>query len=1591
MSETGLGDTAAGPDPSVPDGFSGPTRDWFAQAFAAPTAVQSEAWDAVGAGEHALVVAPTGSGKTLAAFLWSLDGLLTQPPPEDPRLRCRVLYVSPLKALAADVERNLRAPLVGIRRAAARHGRDLPDVRVGVRTGDTPAAERRAFATRPPDILITTPESLFLVLTSAARAGLAGVRTVILDEIHAVAGTKRGAHLAVSMERLDALLEEHDGPAQRIGLSATVRPVQAVAEYLAGARSPAHGGRGVRVVQPPSSKQVEVDVVVPVPDLTDLPGAPGTDVGEPDLAGAAAARPRRPSIWPHVEERVVDLVTAHRSTLVFTNSRRASERLTARMNEVWAARQGDELPDHGALVAAEATAQSGTAVGAPGVLARAHHGSMSRAERVHTEDELKAGRLPAVVATSSLELGIDMGAVDLVVQVGAPPSVASGLQRIGRAGHQVGAVSHGVVFPTFRGELVPSAVIAERMRAGQIEELRLPSTPLDVLAQHVVAMVATRDWDVDELASVVRRAAPFATLGDGALRAVLDMLAGRYPSEDFAELRPRLVWDRSTGRLSARPGALRLAATSGGTIPDRGLYGVFLAGGDRERTARGGLRVGELDEEMVYESRVGDTFTLGSSTWRIEDITPDRVLVTPAPGLPGRLPFWKGDSPGRPAELGRAIGAWLRETAALPADQALARAVAAGLDPWAADNLVAYLAEQREATGRLPDDTTVVVERFRDELGDWRVVVHSPFGARVHAPWALVIAGRLRDRYGLDAAVMHSDDGIVLRLPDAVAAGEATWDASAAAWSAAEAPPVDLADLLVVPEDVVGAVQAELGSSTIFAARFREAAARALLLPRRRPDRRQPLWQQRHRSAQLLQVASAHPDFPILLEAARECLQDDFDTAGLTALMADVAARRVSVVEVTTPTPSPFAQSLLFGYTAQFLYDGDAPLAERRAAALTLDPALLAELLAGDATPLADLLDPAAVQSVEAEVSRTAPDRRAVDLEQLVDVLRRHGPLDLAEVRDRTVPEQHDAVPGWLASLVHARRILRVRCAGREQWAVAEDAARLRDALGVALPSGVPAELAEPVPDPLGDLVRRHARTHGPFTVADVAERFALPGPAVVEVLRRLERDGAVAVGRLRPESIGGTGEDHCDVDVLRRMRRRSLAALRSEVEPVPPRALARFLPEWQHVSALTLGDDEPRRVPGRGLRGVDGLARVIEQLAGFPVPASALESLVLPARVTDYSPAMLDELTSAGEVVWAGHAALAARDGLVSLHPAATADLTLPAAATPASTRVLDALRTALSSGGGWFFDPLVARVAELTGDAADPGAVADALWDLVWAAEVTNDGVSPLRARLGGPGRTVHRVRGRPPRAPSLRTGIPLRPSARAVGPGRPDVAGRWSLLPARETDPTVQARATAAQLLDRHGVLTRAVAGTEAVADRFGAVYRVLAALEESGSVRRGYFVEHLGGSQFALPGAVDELRRSPGGHHAVALAATDPANPFGAALPWPSGVTAHRPGRTAGALVVLVDGDLVLYLERGGRTVLSFPTEEAPGLDHLAAGARCLADLVRTGRLGRVTLRRVDGAEVLDREVLAGPVAQALTTAGFAATPRGLRLG
>jgi ATP-dependent Lhr-like helicase len=1555
--------------------FSPATREWFAGAFPAPTPAQLGAWEAVSGGQHALVVAPTGSGKTLAAFLWSIDQLIAHPREGD--ARTRVLYISPLKALGVDVERNLRAPLVGVTQTAKRLELPAPSITVGVRSGDTTAQDRRQLARTPPDILITTPESLYLMLTSAARETLAGVETVIVDEVHAVAATKRGAHLALSLERLDSLLAR---PAQRIGLSATVRPLEEVARFLGG-RAP------VTIVQPPAAKTFDLSVAVPVDDMSEpgvLEPREGSSSGPTGMVPEATG-----SIWPHVEEAIVDRILEHRATIVFANSRRLAERLTARLNEIavdrWSSspdgayrdltdgvlRGGDFdtrpavatqsaglAPQSATRPPAAIMAQAGATAGAPPLLARAHHGSVSKDQRAIIEDDLKSGRLRCVVATSSLELGIDMGAVDLVIQVESPPSVASGLQRIGRAGHQVGEISTGILFPKHRTDLLHTAVVVDRMRQGQIESIAVPQNPLDVLAQQTVAATALEGIDVEDWFDTVRRSAPFATLPRTAYDATLDLLAGLYPSDEFAELRPRIVWDRVAGTITGRPGAQRLAVTSGGTIPDRGLFGVFMVGG---ATTPGGpgRRVGELDEEMVYESRVGDVFALGTTSWRIEEITHDQVLVSPAFGQPGKVPFWKGDGLGRPAELGAAIGAFGREVSTGSTRLSAERMRDIGLDERAATNLLALLAEQKAATGQVPTDTTLVVERFRDELGDWRVVLHSPYGMPVHAPWALAVSARIRDRLGVEGSAMAGDDGIVVRIPD----------------TDAEPPGADL--FAFEADELREIVTEEVGGSALFAARFRECAARALLLPRRDPGKRSPLWQQRQRASQLLDIARKYPSFPIVLETVREVLQDVYDLPALMTLTGDLASRRIRMVEVETPVPSPFARSLLFGYIAAFLYEGDSPLAERRAAALSLDPTLLAELLGR--AELRELLDPDVIAQTEAELQRLTPERRAKDAEGLVDLVRMLGPLTVEELAQRWMrsPEgvaTPDAGAGLdtalrdlLDRLARANRVLPVTIAGTPQWAAIEDAARLRDALGVPLPIGVPAAFIEPVDDPVGDLVSRYARTHGPFLAQEVATRFGL-GPAVVtDTLRRLAADRRVVDGEFRP---GATGTEWCSVEVLRRLRSRSLAALRQEVEPVAPQALGRFLPVWQNI--------------GGPLRGVDGLAQVIDQLAGVALPASAWESLVLPARLPNYSPAWLDELTVSGEVVWSGAGALPGGDGWVSLHLAEAAPLTLPEPTGDETTELQRDILGALAGGGAFFFRQLGAAIGSM-----DDTALVEALWGLVWTGLVTNDTFAPVRARLGGPA---------PKRAPRTRS---YRGRSLAVATqGPPAGGGRWSLLPLADADPTVRAKATAELLLDRHGVVTRGAVVSEGIRGGFSLAYKVLSQFEETGRVRRGYFVDGLGAAQFATGATVDRLRsfsldpEAEPANAAVTLAATDPANPYGAALGWPlagevsTGSTSeqpeprtkHRPGRKAGAIVVLVDGALTLYLERGGKTVLTFTS--AP--DALAAAARSLTDTVR-GRLGKLRIERVDGEFGVGT-----PLGVALVEAGFVPTPQGLRL-
>ncbi|HJS26466.1 MAG TPA: DEAD/DEAH box helicase, partial [Actinomycetota bacterium] len=1378
--------------------------------FDAPTPAQAQGWPAIAGGGHSLILAPTGSGKTLAAFLWALDRVMTEPPPAADR-RCRVLYVSPLRALAVDIEKNLRAPLAGISLAAERLGEHVHEPRVAMRTGDTPASERRRIQTRPPDVLITTPESLYLMLTSQTREILRSVRCVIVDEIHALAGGKRGAHLALSLERLEEIAHE---PPQRIGLSATQRPLEEIARFLGG--QTAVGPREVTIVDAGHRKPMEVEVVVPVEDMAELSDVAETPQRMPVMEGPATpgTAPPRASIWPAIHPRLLELIRAHRSTIVFVNARRLAERLAARLNEL----AGEEL-------------------------VRAHHGSIAREQRLEIEDDLKRGVLKAIVATSSLELGIDMGAVDLVIQVESPGSVSRGLQRIGRAGHRVGEPSRGKVFPKYRGDLLEATVVVRRMLDGAIEETRYPRNPLDVLAQQIVAMCAVDEWSLDELGAVVRRAANFSELGDELLHGVLDLLSGRYPADGFSELRPRIVWDRKTDRLRAREGAGRIAIASAGTIPDRGLFGAFTTDG---------RRVGELDEEWVYESRRGEVFVLGASSWRIEDITLDRVIVSPAPGQPGKMPFWHGDKPGRPIELGRAVGEITRELAAAPHDRAIERLRSEfGLDELASENLTAYLEDQRDATGVVPDDRTIVVERFPDELGDWRVCVLSPFGARVHAPWAMAIEARLSEHSGLDVQVLWSDDGIAIRLPESE-----------------ERIPVE--DLLFDPEDVERLVVERLPATAMFTTAFREAAARALLLPRRTPGRRTPLWQQRRRGADLLEVASQHPTFPILLEATRECLRDVFDVPSLREVLAEIRSRKIRVVSVDTARSSPFAQSLLFTWISVYMYEYDAPLAERRAAALALDRDLLRELLGAE--DLRELIDPAALDELELELQHVAASRRARNADDVHDLLRRLGDLTVDEARARAVGDE----AAWLEDLERSSRAIRLHVAGEERFVAIEDAARYRDALGAALPVGVPAAFTEPEAAPLESLVARYARTHGPFHARDVSARLGVTEERVAGALAALEGRERIVRGEFRP---GGLEREWCDSDVLRMLRRRSLAALRREVEPVDASALGRFLPEWQAAT-------RPRTGPS-------ALLETIGQLQGAAIPASILEADVLPSRVRGYRPADLDAVCASGDVVWIGAGGIGGDDGRVALgFRDDLPSLVIPPEQTPFGP-VHDSLRAHLRDRGASFWPDLYSAAG-----VPDERVLLDALWDLVWAGEVTNDTPAPLRAYLVRHRRKAARTGARP-RPGSLRQAGPL------AG------AGRWSLAdPLRrlERTPTEMAHARAMQLLERHGVVTREAVVAEGIPGGYAGVYAVLRALEESGKVRRGYFVDGLGAAQFALPGAVDrirELRDSPTEAAVHVLAAADPAQPYGAALTWPE--SAGRPARVSGAYVVLADGE------------------------------------------------------------------------------------
>jgi ATP-dependent helicase Lhr and Lhr-like helicase len=1560
--------------------FHPSVREWFAQSFPAPTRPQTLGWPAIARGESTLILAPTGSGKTLAAFLWSLERVMFAPQPAKHE-RCRVLYVSPLKALAVDVERNLRAPLAGIAQIADARGDAYVTPTIAIRTGDTPQAERARFTREPADILITTPESLYLLLTSNAREALRTVETVIIDEIHALVPTKRGAHLALSIERLEARCRR---PPQRIGLSATQRPLDEVARFLGGTdatarpstgsgrarkASPltlssskgehataeiadefsAHTGaiqyRPVTIVDAGAKKALALTIEVPVEDMAKLTTA--DDIP----SGPASVGDTRPSIWSAIHPRLLELIRAHRSTLIFVNNRRLAERLAGALNTL-----------------------------AGETLVRSHHGSIARPQRVEVEELLKAGALRALVATSSLELGIDMGAIDLVVQIEAPPSVASGLQRIGRGGHQAGAVSTGVVFPKFRGDLVACAAVAKAMHDGAVEATRYPRNPLDIVAQQIVAMASMDRWEVDALWATIRRAAPFAELSRGALEGVLDMLSGRYPSDEFAELRPRITWDRAGGTIAGREGAKRVAIANGGTIPDRGLFGVFLLG-----AGPGAARVGELDEEMVFESHAGETFVLGASTWRIEEITHDRVLVSPAPGEPGKMPFWKGERAGRPLELGLAIGRLTHDLLRLPAHEARDRLTRNhDLDARAADNLLQYLRDQQAASRTVPDAGTLVVERVRDDLGDWRVCLLSPRGGRIHAPWAMAVAAKIREESGADVEILWGDDGFVVRFPDV------------------DAPP-DARLLLPDPDEVQALVVRQLGATALFAAKFRENAARSLLLPKRRPGMRAPLWQQRKRAADLLAVASRFGSFPVLLETYRECLRDFFDMPALVQTLADVRSKKIRVATVDSATPSPFAASLLFSYVASFIYDGDAPLAERRAQALAVDQAQLRELV-GDAE-LRELLDVEAMETIERQLQRLDPEYRVKSADGIHDMLLSIGELTEEEIRDRSVAID---VTATLADLVSAGRVVPVEIAGESRFIAVEDAARFRDALGVTLPAGIPDALLQPVRDALGDLALRYARTHAPFTAADFARRQGLGVATAEMVLIRLTSEGRLVEGEFRP---GGTHREWTDAGVLRMVRRRSLARLRREVEPVDQTVLGHFATTWQGIV--------------RRRQGADALVDTIEQLQGAPLAASILETEILPSRLDFYDPADLDALTASGDVVWVGVEPIGDRDGRIALYLASDLPRLLPpqevrlaASAKASAVRKGDptaadvrgvrlqpdlpdresAILDYLHTHGATFFAPLHEAVG-----GGYPAETVVALWTLVWRGLITNDTFHSLREFTHvRPLRRKHRESS--PGAAAVRS--------RRVAP--PSAEGRWAAVPkgaARQSKETTKwAAAVTQQLLARHGVLTREAFTTETMPGGFGLIYPVLKGLEEAGRIRRGYFVAGLGATQFALPGALDLLRslRQPSDELEVAvLAATDPANPYGAAIRWPSrqptqnmqnpqseSLSANStrdagrgPMRTVGATVMLVNGALAAYLARGDRQLLTYLPEAEP--DRSKIGRAIAIALIERARSGGDAPRGMLIEEIDGMAAPEHPFAAFLKRAGFIAGAMGMQ--
>lgn len=1528
------------------DFFHPTVQTWFEQELGDPTRAQLEAWPAIARGEHTLLLAPTGSGKTLAAFLTAINRLMFEWPPSEqaetpvPPLNRRgvsVLYISPLKALGVDVERNLQRPLVGIQHVADDVKAVYQTPTVAIRSGDTDPSERRRIAKTPPDILITTPESLYLILTSKAREILCNVDTIIIDEIHSLVASKRGSHLFVSLERLEELRRRSSPQrpaAQRIGLSATQRPLDEVARLLGGLEfatqnRPVATPRDVTIVEAGRKRKLDITIEVPVEDMSQLAEAQAKR-----QTGNARKREPQPaisSIWPAIHPRLVELIRSHRSTMIFVNSRRLAERLAGAIND-----EADEE------------------------IALAHHGSLAKDARFEIESRLKAGQLPAIVATSSLELGIDMGAVDLVIQIAAPPSIASGLQRIGRSGHNVGAVSQGIIFPRYRGDLLACAAASDRMLNGEVEETFYPRNPLDVLAQQIVAIVSEGSIPVDDVYQLMLSSAPFVDLPRSSYDGVLDLLSGRYPSDEFHELHPRINWDRISGELSPRSGSQRVAILNAGTIPDRGLYGVFLLGNEGEANSR----VGELDEEMVHEIHPGDVFLLGASSWRVIEITQDRVLVTPAPGEPGRMPFWKGEGPGRPLEFGQAIGSLARRLLDMDREDALQLLTKHhGLASQAAENLLNYLEAQIEATGEIPSDRTIIVEAGVDEIGDWRIVILSSFGARIHAPLASAVVSRLREVSNGQVDVMWTDEGIVFRLP-----------------AADEIPSTAL--LFPRADEIEDILVKELSTTALFASHFRENAARALLLPRQRPGKRTPLWLQRRKSADLLTVAARYPGFPMMLETYRECLKDIFDLAGLKTLLAEVQNKTIVVRHVQTDSPSPFASAALFSFTGNFLYDGDAPLAERRAQALALDHLQLQELL-GEVN-YAELLDPDVLSQLRSEVQRLHTQYPVRSVDGLHDLLLYLGDLARGEIAERCdLSSEPNSSAEWIARLLGQHRIIQLVIADEERFVAAEDASRYRDTLSIQLPNGIAEALLDSVESPLADIISRFARTHGPFSSKDVCARFDLQTDLVNTALVELGQSGKLIAGdftiprddsevRIKSELDSTDDRQWCDANVLRIWKQRSLARVREQIKPASPEACVRFLIDWHGI--------------GRRRNGPEALLDVVEQLQGLALPASCLETDIFPARLPDYRPGELDELCATGEVLWQGRGKHGTHDGRIALFVSESFDqLTLPPPPDEVVDELANHIREFLASNGAVFFNAIHAGVGGFRND------VIDTLWRLVWNGEITNDTLAPVRSLIRSTKSTAPSRSGQTPsgrRVSSRRSGR-ARSQRSALLPG---TEGRWSLLRAPDEatfSATERKMELTQQLLDRMGIVTRESVATENIAGGFSSIYPILRALEDSGKIRRGYFIEGLGAAQFAAPGADERLRNlaaqeDQGSTKTITISAVDPANPFGSVIPWPmlTGRKTAKPQRTSGALVFIRSGLAIGYLNRGYDSLTTFrqkKSEQSAMPNHLVDAIAELAC-----NRGPILLTSIDGHPAQD-----SVLASEFLTAGFQSSSSGLR--